>query len=351
MNKLPKEILNYFATFTETRFNFRRLINYKWTNSELTLDLSFFPEFQRTLLKKIEAGDLSPLSIKPKEFTIAISKDSLLLEIKILLQGNFNAVYLEKCLQAEFSQVAEQNKMFFVGVDGDLLLAPENKDKKDLLDQQKASAQKEGIQTFNLAFRRQLEKTLNIIQDKIVEQKKVELNIEYAPASIFGVANYVTQHYEQLKRMSHSFTDCEQYLSDVSAYFANIIDDIVIYDLYYNFQNYAPLARLGTLYVFFHLLEKGNEAYPLYFIEVEFRISNAEVVLSFPRDLMLLNTPAINYFKFASVLTVPRASSIATTKAHLGAMEAFIQTQYGFQAPFILHSVRHQKMILIYISN
>ena len=59
MNKLPKEILNYFATFTETRFNFRRLINYKWTNSELTLDLSFFPEFQRTLLNKIEAGDLS----------------------------------------------------------------------------------------------------------------------------------------------------------------------------------------------------------------------------------------------------------------------------------------------------
>ena len=43
MSKLPKQILNYFATFTETRFNFRRLINYKWTNNELTLDLSFFP--------------------------------------------------------------------------------------------------------------------------------------------------------------------------------------------------------------------------------------------------------------------------------------------------------------------
>ena len=46
MNKLPEGILNYFATFTETRFNFRRLINYKWTNNELTLDLSLFPEFQ-----------------------------------------------------------------------------------------------------------------------------------------------------------------------------------------------------------------------------------------------------------------------------------------------------------------
>jgi hypothetical protein len=327
MNKLPKEILNYFATFTETRFNFRRLINCKWTNSELTLDLSFFPEFQRTLLKKIEDGDLSPLSIKQKEFSIVISKDSLFLEIKKLLQGNFNAVYLEKCIQTEFSQVAEQNQLFVVGVDGELQLAQESEDEQELLNQQKASAQKEGIRAYNLAFRRQFEKTLNILQDKIVERKKVELNIEHAPAPIFGVANYVTQHFDQLKRMSHSFTDSEQYLSDVLAYFSNVIDDIVIYDLYYNFQNYADFVRLGTLYVFFHMLEKGNEAYPLYFIEAEFRISNAEVVVSFPRDLMLLNTPAINYFKFASVLTVPRASSIATTKAHLGAMEAFIQTQ------------------------
>ncbi|MDD5322418.1 MAG: AAA domain-containing protein [Methylococcales bacterium] len=336
MNKLPKEILNYFATFTETRFNFRRLINYKWTNNELTLDLSFFPEFQRTLLKKIEAGDLSSLSIKQKEFTIVISKESVLLEIKKILQGNFNAMYLENCLQAEFSQVAEQNKLFVIGVDGDLQLAPENEDKKDLLAQQKASAQKEGLRAFNLTFRKQFEKALNLLQDKIVEQKKVELNINHAPASIFGVTNYVTQHFEQLKRMGHGFTDSEQYLSDILAYFSDSIDDIVIYDLYYNFQNYADFVRLGTLYVFFHLLEKGNEAYPLYFIEVEFRVSSAEVILSFPRDLMLLNTPAINYFKFASVLTVPRASSIATTKEHLGAMEAFIQTQYGFQAPFIL---------------
>ena len=215
-------------------------------------------------------------------------------------------------------------------------LAPENEDKKDLLAQQKASAQKEGLRAFNLAFRKDFEKTLNILQDKIVEQKKVELNNNHTPASIFGVTNYVTQHFEQLKRMGHSFTDSEQYLSDIWAYFSDSIDDIVIYDLYYNFQNYADFVRLGTLYIFFHLLEKYNEAYPLYFIEAEFRTSNSEVVLSFPRDLMLLNTPAINYFKFASVLTVPRASSIAATKAHLGAMEAFIQTQYGFQRPFIL---------------
>ena len=32
--RLSANILNYFAAFTETRFNFRTLINYRWTNNE-----------------------------------------------------------------------------------------------------------------------------------------------------------------------------------------------------------------------------------------------------------------------------------------------------------------------------
>lgn len=336
MSNLPKQILNYFATFTETRFNFRRLINYKWTNNELTLDLSFFPEFQRLLLKKIKDGDLSPLLIKQNEYTIVLNKDTILVEIKKLLQGNFNAAYLEKCILAEYNQIAENNIIFIVGENGELRLSQETENGADLLAQQKDMAQKEGLRTYNLALRRQFEKTLNDLQDKIVEQKKVELNIEHAPSSIFGVRNYVTQQFEQLKRIGNNFSGSEKYITEVSKYFSNAIDNIVIYDLYYNFQKYSDFAKLGTLFVFFHMLERDNEAYPLYFIEVEYRTSNSEVTLSFPRDLMLLNAPAVNYFKFDNVLTVPRASSIITTKGHLGAMETFIQTQYGFQTPFIM---------------
>lgn len=336
MSNLPKQILNYFATFTETRFNFRHLINYKWTNNELTLDLSFFPEFQLILLKKIKDGDLSPVTIKQNEYTIALNKDALLVEIKKLLQGNFNAAYLEKCILAEYNQVAANNTIFIVGENGELRLSQETEDGVELLALQKDMARKEGLRTYNLAFRRQFERTLNDLQDKIVEQKKVELNIEHAPSSIFGVRNYVNQQFEQLRRIGNNFSGSEKYITEVSKYFSDTIDDIVIYDLYYNFQKYSDFAKLGTLFVFFHMLERGKEAYPLYFIEVEYRTSTSEVTLSFPRDLMLLNTPAVNYFKFDSVLTVPRASSISTTEGHLGAMETFIQTQYGFQAPFIL---------------
>jgi len=336
MNKLPKEILNYFAAFTETRFNFKRLINYKWTNDEFTLDLSFFSEFQMTLLKKIENDDLSSLIIKQDEYTVAINKDILLLEIKKLLQGDFNASYLKKCIDDEYSQIAKDNKLFIVGESGELKLAKETEKETDLLEKQKDQAQKEGIRTFNLAFRRQFEKILTEIQNKIIEQKKVELNIEKVPPSIFGASNYLNQHFEQMKKIGNNFTDSEQYITEISKYYEKSIKDIVIYDLFYNFQKYSDYIKLGTLFVFFHALESLDSAYPLYFIEVDCRAAKEEITISFPRELMLLNTPAMNSFKFDSVLTIPRATSVLKAKGHLCAIETFIQTQYGFQEPFIM---------------
>ena len=64
INRLPLSILNYFAAFTETRFNFRTLINYRWTNDELTLDLSLFRAFTQKLIERIKSGDNAELSIR-----------------------------------------------------------------------------------------------------------------------------------------------------------------------------------------------------------------------------------------------------------------------------------------------
>jgi len=334
MSNLPKQILNYFATFTETRFNFRRLINYKWTNNELTLDLSLFPLFQTLLLNKIKTGDLSPITIKQNEYSILISKEVFRVEIEALLQNKFNASYLDQCLSDEDTLIA-QNKAFIAGPNGEIVPAQDDVAGRDLLARQRALTLKEGVRTYNLALRRAFENTLNNIQDKVIQQKKEEFHIEYTPSSIFGVANYVNQKFEQIKAISNNFTDSENYIRALSEYFTKSIDDIVIYDLYYNLQKYADFTKLGTLYLFFHMLENSGEAFPLYFVEVEYRTSSSEVTLSFPHNLMLLNTPAVNYFKYNSVLTVPRASSIAALNAHLGTMERFIQTHYGFQTPFI----------------
>lgn len=336
MKNLPIKILNYFATYTETRFNFGRLINYKWSNDELTLDLSLFPEFQKTLLQKVKEGDASPLIIGQGDYSIHIPKEMIIVEIKKILKDKCNSSYLDECIQQEFRFVAEQNELFVLNDDGELEIKDNGEENRCLLEQQIALSQQQGIHEFNLALRRQLEVLLYELQVKIIDQKKDELNIESVPTSIFGIINYATQHFEQIKKLGKKFSNSDEFINDISEYFSGIVKDIVIYDLYYNLRKYADFTKLGTVYLFFHVMEREDKAYPLYFIEIEYRASNSNVTLIFPRNLVYLNTPAINYFKFNNVLTVPRAALLSTSEGHLGAIETFFQNQYGFQTPFIL---------------
>lgn len=310
MNLLPKEILNYFATFTETRFNFRRLINYKWTNNELTLDISFFPDFQNQLLEKIKSGNITKISVKPGEYSIAIPKEQILQIVKELLLKELDVDYLDKCIKEELVQNTQESE--------------------------ESLSIQEGIRNYNLNLRRKFEEGLIILQSKIVEQKKAEYGIDNTPPSIFGLANFINQHFEKIKLLSQEYSSKEIYLKEIEKYFEDSIIDIVIYDLYYNLQKYLEYTQLGTLYLFFHVLEKEPESYPLYFIEAEIAGNSDEIAISFPRDLVLLNMPAINYFKFENVLTTPRAAALSKAITHLGAIETFFQNQYGFQAPFIL---------------
>jgi len=338
MKKLPKEILNYFATYTETRFNFRRLINYKWTNDELTLDLSLFPEFQHLLLNKIKGSDISPVSIKAGDFTLFLKKEEVILEIEKLLRGKFNREYLENCIAKEIEDMISSNQIFIAGENGEVALAEGSKEGQELLEKQSQEARQEGIRKYNLSLTRQIETSLTGLQRSFIAKKKEELNADFVLQSIFGVTNYVNQHFQKLKILSGSYTGSTEYIEAVLDYFRDSVEDIAIYDLFYNLQKYAEFIKSGTLFLFFHMLERKNEAYPLYFIELDFRTSNTEVTVSFPRDLIILNAPAINYFKFENVLTIPRASSIATVGNHLGAIEIFLQNQYGFQNPFILET-------------
>ena len=108
-NKLSTSILNYFAAFTETKFNFRTLINYRWTNNELTLDLAIFQDFQDSLLQKIKTGDNTPLTVRNNEHILSLSEDELLLEINEAISDRFGLDYLKTCVKQEFTKRAERN--------------------------------------------------------------------------------------------------------------------------------------------------------------------------------------------------------------------------------------------------
>ena len=327
MKNLSQSILNYFATFTETRFNFKRLINYKWTNNELTLDLSLFSEVEARLLSQIRSGKLESISIKRGEYSLKLPKELLIKELNKALKDNFDQAYLRSCIE-EFSDNNESDFSW-----------------------------KEGARKFNLALRKELEVILIKQQEKIIKDKKEELGIEQIPQSTFGMNNFLQEHFNEWQSKANKYKEVDKYIEYIRQYFKKNIEDVTLYDLFFNLQKYSEFANLGSLYLFFHAITQkyssGGLSFPLYFVEVEMRPAQTEVLITFPRNLFLINSPAINGFKFDQVLTTPRSCTITKANTYLGSMEVFLQSQYGYTTPFItepsfkdiVHDIEEKPMI------
>ena len=123
---LSANILNYFAAFTETRFNFRTLINYRWTDNELTLDLGIFQDFQDAVLQRIKGGDTTPVVVRSNEHVFSLSGDEVLLEINKALSDKFGLEYLKSCIEREIQRIAERDVVFIATEKG--LRAADNAD-------------------------------------------------------------------------------------------------------------------------------------------------------------------------------------------------------------------------------
>lgn len=340
-NRLPLSILNYFAAFTETRFNFRTLINYRWTNDELTLDLSLFRAFSRELFERIKSGTNASLSILPDEHTLSLPGEDILIEIEKALTGKFDPSFLSACIVQEAEKLNEQQKAILISEDGTQAADDATMMEPDEKLRQKAF--REGTRKYNRTIRKQIESILIDLQDKYIERLKQETGIEHVPASIFNPIHYLNRHFDALQLLAADSSDEKAYCQKLPLYFRENIGDVVLYDLFILIQKYARFNATGTQYLFFHELNKrdGNglsESYPIFFVEVDFVVGTKEIVLSFPRNLILINTPAVNYFKFPSVLTTPRSSTWKNAVRGLGEIEVFLQAQYGWTQPFVLES-------------
>jgi hypothetical protein len=338
--RLSANILNYFAAFTETRFNFRTLINYRWTDNELTLDLGIFQDFQDELLQKIKTGDSAPLTVRNNEHVLSLSGDDVLLEINKAFSDKFGLEYLKSCIEQEIQKVAERDVVFIATEKG--LRAADSTDLSEQeIEKQNSQTFLDGCRKYNLALRKQIENILVELQRKQIDRLKDELGIEHVPASTFNPANYLKKHFDALQSIARETMSQEEYISSARQYFKDGIDDIVLYDLFISIQKYARYNTVGTIYLFFHELNRRTdndavEGYPIFFIELNLAPGAEKVEISFPRDLLLINTPAVNYFKFPSVLTASRSSTLKNAVSNLGGMEVFLQAQYGWNEPFVL---------------
>ena len=211
-NKLPTTILNYFAAFTETKFNFRTLINYRWTNNELTHDLAIFQNFQDSLLQKIKTGDNTPLTVKNNEHILSLSGDEVLLEINEAISDRFGLDYLKTCVNQEFTKRAERNTAL-VATEKGLQPAKDADLSKEDVKQHNEQAFHDGCRKYNLAFRKKIELILIELQEKKISRLKQDIGVDHVPSSTFNSANYLKKHFDALQALAQDNRTEEEYLT------------------------------------------------------------------------------------------------------------------------------------------
>jgi len=148
MNTFTKSILNYFATYTETRFRFQTKIRYKWTDDSLTAELSVFPEFQKKVLDSIKNKAVLNISVKQGEYSVSLSEDDFKKALLQKLETNYNLEFLKDCIEQVRTQLrkTESDKTIIAGDNKDNTTVAANKEFEE-------KALHEGLRKFNLAFR------------------------------------------------------------------------------------------------------------------------------------------------------------------------------------------------------
>ena len=306
MNKFAKSILNYFAAFTETRFNFGKKIDYIWSDDAFCADLSVFPEFQKNILSVIKNGKKLSISIKKDEYNIKIDSDLFKKRLLKILDEKYNINFLNDII----NEIGNNNNQLI----------------------------QNSFRKYNLDFRNSIREILLEIQKEKIEELKNLYKFEFLPDSTFNPNDLEQEIYDKLLEISRSISNPSEYFSKIKEYIELADFRLVMYDLFSTIRKIIPIIGLGSMYIFFHSIgnEDSNSKFPLFLIEVEFQDEQNEIVIKSIRDILIINVPAINTFGFDNILTTPRASRFIDAKYYLSFLDRFIQVNYNSFNDFIL---------------
>lgn len=338
MEKFAKSILNYFATYTETRFNFQKKVDYKWTDDHLTAELSVFSEFQQKILSTIKNKEQFQFSVKKGEYSISLDEDSFKKELLQQLETNYNLAFLKICLKQSYDKLikTESDKIIISGTgkktEGEIKSNPDFQ--KRVLS--------EGLRTFNLAFRKVVQESLIKLQKQKRDELIKELNITSVPLTSFNPHTIEQELYDLLQENAHRTTDDESFLNQTKDIITKKSWPLEMYDLYSIIRKFTAVLSVGTSYMFFHEIsfvdDKASpvDKYPIFLIELDIDEKNEEVILKSNRNVLLINTPAINSFGFNNILTTPRAARLIEANEYLFGVERFLQNSYDIYDTFLL---------------
>ena len=313
MQDFLKNILNYYAAFTETRFSSKSTLKYQWTNDvSLTLDISFFPEFRSFWLDKISAGDDKPIDIRPRKYFIPLPIKTFHERLDGVLQVSHSLTALKEFIRIE----AER----------------EPKPEPPLGDREVFF---EGTRQYNLSLRMIIEAIVKDLQKEETERLRTDFLIRQFPPFSLNLRNLTQEIFHALQGIAQGADSPDDYFVHLKEYLQTRDYDLVLFDLYYLLASYRSTGDFGTVYLFFDSIggesEKGETQaeYPLFFIEVAFGSEAGDAIrLQVPNDFVLINTPALNSFDFDSILTLPRASSFKEAIPTLKQLDRYLDAEY-----------------------
>jgi len=304
MENFSKSILNYFATYNETRFNFNKKISYAWSNDELTLDLSIFEEFTNKFFDQLSLGKGLNLEISQGEYRILLEEEKFKKQCLDYIQGSFR-----KELLKAYSE--------------------ENVEKK-----------KELLRNINLGTRKEVFRILNNLQQEKITDIHRKTKTERIPISSLNIRGIEQKIYDYINILISDVDSAEQLLKELREYINNEKFELILFDLYSLILSYQGNVGTNNIYLFLHDIKKEDRTFPLILLEINLEhdvsSSKASFKIENAQDFIMLNIPAINSFSFDRVLTLPRASSFKTFESDARSMEMYLDSYYKVNRSFIL---------------
>lgn len=308
MENFTKSILNYFATYNETRFRFTTKIAQMWSNDELTLNLSVFPEFQSKIISSISEKSTVDLKVNKHEYYIEIPHSEYKKKIEVLNNKN--------SLSERLNEIRTTN---------------------DTVSEDDVDNNSEIYRLFTINLRKEIGNLLLKLQEEEKNRIISENDLEYLPLSTLNTTQIEQYIFDEILKISKKAESDEEFIEKTISLLNEYKPDLVIFDLYTLLLGYSQYVGAQSLYIYFHNFIVDEKIHPLIAIEVELtNNSKGGFEIKTSRDLVYLNTPAINAAKLGNVLTSPRACTFKDLEKYIPQIEMYLEAYYKNSGNFIL---------------
>jgi len=194
VSQFVTSILNYYAAFTETRFSNKSTLNYKWLDdANLTLDLSFFTDFFRMWVNKLEQNDLAPVDVGAGRYQRVIPTSKFRSKLSELLNGAFNHERLNSFLVEER--------------EGKEVTTPEEIRESFL----------EAARAYNLDLRKAVQQIIHSLQQEEIKLLQDQFRASRLPVPTFNVPKFSQDIYDHLQLAAAGCDAEEEYFPKIAS--------------------------------------------------------------------------------------------------------------------------------------